>query len=95
MYDREYYYGGHGNDWTGIVDAPVGKSTTLGLKACLYVGQTHFTPDQVEDIIDEFGEIWIGCEYEPFSHNCNNFSRVLIKHLVTPEGDFTFPNYVN
>jgi len=51
----------------------------------LLAGVTYFTAAQVEDLIEEWEEFWPGNLYEPFSHNCNNFSRTLIKHLVHEE----------
>lgn len=77
------------------MEAPVGKSTSLGLKSKVFVGYTFFSAIQIDDIIEEFGEFWAGQEYEPFSHNCNFFSKYLIEHLVHQEGEFYFPRYVN
>lgn len=43
VYDKEYYYGGHDGDWTGIVESGIAKSTSLKLKHCLLAGITYFT----------------------------------------------------
>ena len=43
VYDKEYYYGGHEGEWTGIVPSLVGKSTSLKLKATILAGYTLFT----------------------------------------------------
>jgi hypothetical protein len=42
IYDKEYYYGGHDGEWTGIVPSQVGKSTSLKLKGTYLVGYTFF-----------------------------------------------------
>ena len=95
IYGHEYYYGGHDADITGIVETDIGKSTSLNLKEILLVGYTYYDADDVDLILDEFGKFWQGIQYDPFSHNCNDFSKQVIKHLAHEEGLYEFPTYVN
>lgn len=95
VYGQEYYYGGHDSEITGIVETDIGKSTTLHLKETLLVGYTYYDADDVDIILDEFGKFWQGCLYDPFRHNCNDFSKAVIQHLAHEEGIFEYPEYVN
>ena len=60
VFDKEYYFGGHDGDCSGIVDTPIGKSTSLGLKDKLFVGYTYYNSEQIEELVEEFGELWKG-----------------------------------
>ena len=95
IYGHEYYYGGHDEDITGIVETDIGESTSLHLKETLLVGYTFYDADDVDLILDEFGKFWQGNGYDPFSHNCNDFSKHIIQHLCHEEGMYEFPTYVN
>jgi tetratricopeptide (TPR) repeat protein len=61
----------------------------------LLVGYTYYDADDVDLILDEFGKFWQGCLYDPFRHNCNDFSKAVIQHLCHEEGMYEFPEYVN
>lgn len=95
IYGHEYYYGGHDAEITGVVETDIGKSTSLHLKEVLLVGYTYYDADDVDLLLDEFGKFWQGIGYDPFSHNCNDFTRAFIKHISHEEGLFEYPNYVN
>lgn len=94
LYDLEFSYGGHEEDNTGIVVVDKGNSAGLVLKETLPVGVTYYSPDEIDDIVDTFGEFWHGKDYDPFAKNCNNFTEHLIKHICDKE-QFYVPSYVN
>ena len=79
----------------GSLKQILGNSTTLHLKEIILVGYTFYDADDVDLLLDEFGKYWQGILYDPFNHNCNDFSKAVVKHLCHEENIFQFPNYVN
>lgn len=94
LYDLEFSYGGHEEDTSGIVVVDKGNSAGLTLKESLPIGVTYYSPDEIDDIVDTFGEFWHGKDYDPFAKNCNNFTEHMIKHVCDKEV-FYVPSYVN
>lgn len=94
MYDLEFSYGGHDQAESGIVVVDKGNSAGLVLRESICVGMTYYSGDEVDDIVEEFGEFWFGKDYDPFGKNCNNFTENLIKQ-VTEKHEFYVPSYVN
>ena len=45
------------------------------------IGETDYSHDEMDDIISYFGEFWHGCDYDPFSQNCNDFTETLCAFL--------------
>ena len=91
VYGVEYWYGGHEKNCSGIMRSQPGE---LGLKLeeQILVGFTLMSVGEVINDILFLDEIWVGSEYEPFSHNCNNFSKDVIWRLC--QSDY-FPAYIN
>jgi len=94
VYGLEFSYGGHDLDQPGTVVVVQGNSAGLTLKERIPVGETHYTSDEVNQLVDYFGDCWRGNEYDPFSKNCNHFTAKLIEHMVEAE-EFYLPTYIN
>ena len=94
LYDLEFSYGGHDMEASGIVVVDKGNTAGLTLKESLPVGLTYYSGDEIDDIIDTFGDFWHGKDYDPFAKNCNNFTEHLIRHVCDNE-NFYVPSYVN
>lgn len=94
LYDLEFSYGGHDLEASGIVVVDKGNTAGLILKESLPVGMTYYSGDEIDDIIDNFGNFWYGKDYDPFAKNCNHFTEHLIKHICDME-NFYVPSYVN
>ena len=94
IYDLEVSYGGHDEDTSGIVVVDKGNNAGLELKESLAVGITYYSADEIDEIIDNFGEFWHGRDYDPFSKNCNTFTEHMIKSICEKE-QFYVPSYVN
>ena len=94
MYDLEFSYGGHDMETSGIVVVDKGNSAGLVLKESLPIGFTYYSGDEIDEVIDTFGEFWHGKDYDPFSKNCNTFTENLIRHVCEKE-IFYVPSYVN
>jgi hypothetical protein len=72
----------------------MGNSAGLTLKESIPVAVTHYSEDEVNQVVSEFGEFWHGDDYDPFRKNCNNFTEKLIEHLADKE-EFYYPSYIN
>ena len=75
LYDLEFSYGGHDEESSGIVVVDKGNTAGLVLKETLAVGLTYYSGDEIDDIIDTFGDFWHGKDYDPFMKNCNFFTE--------------------
>ena len=75
LYDLEFSYGGHELAQPGTVVVDKGNTAGLELKESIPVGVTYYSSDEINDIVDYFGEYWHGIDYDPFSKNCNNFTE--------------------
>lgn len=49
---------------------------------------------EVDEIVEHYGNYWHGRDYDPFAHNCNNFTEALIRHICDNE-KFYVPSYIN
>ena len=94
LYDLEFSYGGHELAQAGTVVVERGNSAGLELKESLPVGITYYSSDEINDIVDYFGEFWHGKDYDPFSKNCNDFTAELIRHICDKEECYV-PTYIN
>ena len=81
IHDLEFSYGGHGEAQSGIVVVEKGNSAGLQLKESLPVGISYYSEMEIDVIVEYFGEFWHGLDYDPFAHNCNDFTEQLIRHL--------------
>lgn len=71
-----------------------GNSAGLTLRERIPIGTTYYNGDEIDEIIEYYGEFWHGRDYDPFGKNCNAFSAKLIEHICDGEG-FYCPPYVN
>ena len=94
IFDNEFSYGGHEHERSGIVVVEQGNSAGLILKERLPIGFTYYSCDDMDEIIDFFGDFWHGCDYDPFSKNCNNFTEELAKYLCQNNLIY-YPSYIN
>jgi len=91
VYKVEYWYGGHSDNSTGIMRTYPGE-INLRLEESILIGHTMMSNREVLREISFLDKMWLGSEYEPFSYNCNNFSKELIFRLC--QVDY-FPLYIN
>ena len=49
------------------------------------MGVTYYSSDEINDVVDYFGEFWHGKDYDPFSKNCNDFTAELIRYICDKE----------
>ena len=94
IYNMEFSYGGHREPVSGIVVVNEGNSAGLTLRESIPVGTSYYSADEIDDIIETFGEFWHGCDYDPFAKNCNDFTEMLIRQICDNE-KFYVPSYIN
>lgn len=90
--DREYSFGSTDRDYSGVIAIRPG-SLGFELKEKLFLGNTLYSGDEIRYLGYLISYIWRGLTYDPFSKNCNNFTKFfaecLVKHSVN------YPNYIN
>lgn len=94
IYNLEMSYGGHSEDSPGTVAVQKGNSAGLILKESLAVGTTYFDIEEINNIVDYFGQFWKGNLYDPFRKNCNNFTESFIA-FICDKGEYYYPRYIN
>lgn len=52
----------------------------------LYLGDTDYSEDQAEDLIDVLSRKYTCGKYNMFTNNCNHFSDELVRNLLRGDG---------
>jgi len=86
IYGREYAYGGHPFPFSGIFDIAPREALELGeqfrYKQSVHLGNTDFTPQEVEKILEQLGKEYRGDRYHLMNRNCNHFSGAFSQILT-------------
>ena len=93
IFDLEFSFGGHEEECSGIVVVDVGNQAGLELKESLAIGVTHMGYDEIDEVVEQFGEFWHGIDYDPFARNCNDFTRAMAEHICA-NNDIYWPSYI-
>lgn len=95
VYDKEYAFGGHPFDFTGIFDMAPSDVEELGegftFKESILLGHTDFSEKEIKKLIEMMGRSFSGSSYHLIKKNCNHFSSDFCK-LVCGKN---IPNWVN
>ena len=90
VYNSEYWYGGHNYDKSGIMKTKP-SAIKIELKESILIGVTKMNELEVDMEIYDMSRTWLGSKYEPFDHNCNDFSKEFMQRIL----NYSFmPRYI-
>lgn len=72
--DREYSFGSTDRDYSGVIAIRPG-SLGFQVKEKIYLGNTLYNMDEIRYLSTLISFIWRGLTYDPFSKNCNSFTK--------------------
>ncbi|CAG2105609.1 unnamed protein product [Medioppia subpectinata] len=88
VYGKEYSFGGHPHDFSGIFVTPpkdirsLSVSDTFKYKESKLIGYTELTEDSIQQIVTQMGaQEFRGKDYNLIRKNCNDFSNAFCKPL--------------
>ena len=95
IYGKEYAFGGHPFDFTGIFDMEPRDVEDLGdgfsFKESIAIGLTDFNERDIKKMVEMLGEKFVGASYHLVKNNCNHFTAEFTKMLCGK----SIPNWVN
>ncbi|XP_031572173.1 deubiquitinase DESI2-like [Actinia tenebrosa] len=95
IHGKEYAYGGHPYEWSGIFDMFPRSSDHLGpefkFRESIKLGITEITEEELNDIVREMGARYTGVSYHLIDKNCNHFTSELSQVLCGKD----IPGWVN
>ncbi|KAK0307729.1 hypothetical protein LTR82_015869 [Friedmanniomyces endolithicus] len=86
--DREYAFGGHSRPkTTGVYfTAPRFETPGVTFRCGIPQGTTQRSPAEIEKVVKEVGEAFLGEKYNLLTNNCNHFTSALCERLTGRRG---------
>ena len=92
----EYSFIGTSDNNSGIFFNKFGENTNnMWLKEKIYLGNTIFDTDTIKEILLLNSPYWKGNSYDPFTKNCNHFTKFCANILLRNDEILFYPDYVN
>ncbi|XP_078350750.1 deubiquitinase DESI2-like isoform X3 [Oculina patagonica] len=93
VHGKEYAFGGHPNNWSGIFEMSPKSVEVLGddfkFRETITIGTTKLLPGEVEDLLKRMGKNYQGRCYHLIDKNCNHFTsefcQCLPREWISPE----------
>eukprot|EP01028_Stygiella_incarcerata_P005581 TRINITY_DN2345_c0_g1_i1.p1 TRINITY_DN2345_c0_g1~~TRINITY_DN2345_c0_g1_i1.p1 ORF type:complete len:177 (-),score=33.32 TRINITY_DN2345_c0_g1_i1:431-961(-) len=92
VYNREYSFGGHDGEESGIFVLEPGTAYGLEVKERRILGTTKLTEKEVYALVREMGRTWKGNTYHILRRNCNSFCTEFSQRLLSKD---VVPSFVN
>eukprot|EP01100_Stratorugosa_tubuloviscum_P012068 TRINITY_DN5555_c0_g1_i1.p1 TRINITY_DN5555_c0_g1~~TRINITY_DN5555_c0_g1_i1.p1 ORF type:complete len:250 (-),score=89.93 TRINITY_DN5555_c0_g1_i1:82-831(-) len=87
----EYWFGAHPYNTSGIVVDNPRSSPILTLRNSIFIAEITISYRDLQTLIDEMGQEYVGTSYHILSRNCNHFSNDFCKRLCGKQ----IPGWVN
>ena len=92
----EYSYSATDDEGVGIFkNRFIEESKNIILKEKIYLGNTIFNDEQINEILMLNVPYWLGKSYDPFLKNCNHFTNFFARLLLNEEDLLNYPTYIN
>ena len=92
---KEFSYSATEDEESGIFSNSI-EDSNLILKEKIYLGNTFYTDNEINEILLLNIPYWLGKSYDPFLKNCNHFTKFFQKLLIEKKNIINdYPDYVN
>ena len=92
---KEFSYSATNDDNSGIFSSS-NEETNLILKEKIYLGNTFYNDEEINEILLLNTPYWLGKSYDPFLKNCNHFTQFLSGLLIEKNNFINdYPEYIN
>ena len=93
--EKEFSYSATNDEYSGIFSNLI-EDSNLILKEKIYLGNTFYNNNEINEILLLNTPYWLGKSYDPFLKNCNHFTKFFSKLLIEKENIINhYPDYVN
>ena len=93
--EKEFSYSATEDEYSGIFSNSINDSNLI-LKEKIYLGNTFYNDNEINEILLLNTPYWLGKSYDPFLKNCNHFTKFFSKLLIEKENIINdYPDYVN
>ena len=92
---KEFSYSATNDDNSGIFSNSI-EDKNLILKEKIYLGNTFYNDEEINEILLLNTPYWLGKSYDPFLKNCNHFTQFLSGLLIENNNFINdYPEYIN
>ena len=92
---KEFSYSATEDEESGIFSNSI-ENSNLILKEKIYLGNTFYSENEINEILLLNIPYWLGKSYDPFLKNCNHFTKFFQKLLIEKKNIINdYPDYVN
>ena len=93
--EKEFSYSATNDEYSGIFSNLI-EDSNLILKEKIYLGNTFYNNNEINEILLLNTPYWLGKSYDPFLFICNHFTKFFSKLLIEKENIINhYPDYVN